>query len=130
MKISVLQISNILVFAFLSGTVSGGQDSADINTKRTPKYTKEGTQGCQVCHSGERMRIITTTVHGKANKPDSPYGQQGCESCHGPGSFHVSRAHGGKGFRGTIKFGEEKDRADRSPASSQVGACLNCHGKT
>ncbi len=130
MKISVLQITTVLIFAFLSGSAFTEQNSTDTNSKRAPKFTKEGTKGCQVCHSGERMQIIATTVHGKTDKADSPYGQQGCESCHGPGSFHVSRAHGGKGFRNTIKFGTEENGPDRSPASDQVSTCINCHGKT
>jgi len=130
MKHFVFQFTTVLIFAFLSGTVSAQQNSANTNSKRTPKFTKQGTKGCLVCHSGARMQIITTTVHGKADMPDSPFGKKGCESCHGPGSFHVSRAHGGRGFRNIIRFGKQKDGAGSSPASSQLRACLNCHGKT
>jgi DmsE family decaheme c-type cytochrome len=130
MRISALQVAALLIFTFLNGTAAAQQDRAGTGSKRAPKFTKDGTEGCLVCHSGERMRLIAATAHGNADNPGSPYGQQGCESCHGPGSFHVSRAHGGRGFRHVIKFGAEEDGSERSPASEQTGACLSCHGKT
>ena len=124
MKISVLQIATVLIFALLSGSAFTEQNNTDTNSKRAPKFTKEGTKGCQVCHSGERMQIIEKTVHGKTDKADSPYGQQGCESCHGPGSFHVSRAHGGRGFRNIIKFGTEEN--DEIILSTDKGSVMRC----
>ena len=89
-------------------------------SKRTPQFTEEGTQSCLVCHSGERINAIRAGIHGETN----PLAEHGCEDCHGPGSFHVSRAHGGKGFPLMIAFGKG---SDASPRDDQVGACLGCH---
>ncbi len=90
------------------------------NNKRHPIFTDEGTQGCLVCHSGEKINTIQTGVHGA----DNPMTRRGCEDCHGPGSFHVSRAHGGKGFPSMVRFGEGPEA---SPRDDQVRACLACH---
>jgi hypothetical protein len=128
MKISIPLFVAVLTAAYLGGTALAQQNSADTASKRAPKFTEAGTEGCLVCHSGERMSVVAATVHGNAENPHSPYTQQGCESCHGPGSFHVSRAHGGLGFRHVVKFGA--GGPDRSSASDQVDACLGCHGKS
>lgn len=85
------------------------------------QYTAEGTERCLSCHAGERMAIMAETAHGNAENPHSPYAQQGCESCHGPGSLHVSRARGGRGFPAMITFGES-DTVQR-----QTAACIGCH---
>lgn len=89
-------------------------------SKRKPVFTEEGTQSCLVCHSGERITAIQAGVHGENN----PLAEHGCEDCHGPGSFHISRAHGGKGFPSMIAFGKG---TEASPRDDQVGACLGCH---
>lgn len=90
-----------------------------------PQYTQQGTKSCTECHSGEIIQIMLKGPHGNKNNPDTPFAQRGCESCHGPGSFHISRAHGGKGFPKVITFGTDK----KLPADKQLDACLHCHAK-
>ncbi len=90
------------------------------DVKRKPIYTKEGTKSCLVCHSGEKIRTIQAGLHGESN----PMAKHGCEDCHGPGSFHVSRAHGGKGFPSMLLHGKD---AEASSRDAQVDACLACH---
>jgi len=85
------------------------------------KYTEEGTERCQFCHGGETMTMMAETAHGNLSNPDSPYAQKGCESCHGPGSLHVSRARGGRGFPALIRFGSEQ------AIQQQTAACIDCH---
>ena len=92
------------------------------DTKRKPMFTEEGTQSCLVCHSGEKINAIQAGVHGEKN----PLANHGCEDCHGPGSFHVSRAHGGAGFPAMTVFGAG---SDTSPRDEQVHACLGCHAQ-
>ena len=89
-------------------------------TKREAVFTEGGSQSCLVCHSGERMRSVQAGVHGESN----PLAKHGCEDCHGPGSFHVSRAHGGRGFPAMIAFGKG---SGASPRDDQVSMCLGCH---
>jgi DmsE family decaheme c-type cytochrome len=85
------------------------------------QFTAEGAERCLHCHAGERMMIMAETAHGNADNPDAPYANQGCESCHGPGSLHVSRARGGRGFPALITF----DTADTT--QRQTEACVDCH---
>ena len=91
-------------------------------SQRKPVFTEEGTKSCLVCHSGEKISAIQASVHGE----DNPLANHGCEDCHGPGSFHVSRAHGGAGFPAMTVFGKG---TDTSPRDEQVGACLGCHAQ-
>ena len=70
------------------------------------------------------MRAMAESVHGNPENPLSPAAQNECESCHGPGSIHVSRAHGGRGFPPLIEFGKGKDKA---PRATQIAACTYCH---
>lgn len=91
---------------------------------RTPTFTEAGVEGCHQCHAGEFNRSIADTPHGDATDPDTPYGQHGCESCHGPGSFHVSRAHGGRGVPKLTTFGFGPDASLRE---EQLAACRDCH---
>ena len=86
-----------------------------VGAVRSPHYTDGGNEVCLRCHSGEKMHAIVHGAHG-----DVP----GCEACHGPGSFHVSRAHGGKGFPRMIHFGRGSQFSDREV---QINACLDCH---
>jgi DmsE family decaheme c-type cytochrome len=91
---------------------------------RTPKLTGEGDKSCLRCHSGEAMRAIAQSVHGNRENPNTPLAKHGCETCHGPGSIHVSRAHGGRGFPPLTEFGRGPRAA---PREKQLQACLFCH---
>ena len=92
--------------------------------KRTASYTEGGAEACLHCHSGESMRAIENSVHGNMENMYAPLATQGCEACHGPGSIHISRAHGGAGFPKMIDFGRGKNY---SPRETQIEACLACH---
>ena len=91
---------------------------------RNPSFTEEGSGSCYVCHAGENMRAMNESVHGNPDNPLSPAALHECESCHGPGSIHISRAHGGRGFPPLIVFGYGDEAA---PRSTQISACLYCH---
>jgi len=92
--------------------------------KRTPTYTKDGAEACLVCHSGDKMRAIANSVHGNMENMFAPLATRGCEACHGPGSIHISRAHGGAGFPKMVDFGRGENY---SPRDTQIEACLACH---
>lgn len=96
----------------------------DLLVHRTPSFTEEGRDSCLVCHSGEKMRAVAKSAHGDPDNPLTPFAQHQCESCHGPGSIHVSRAHGGKGYPPLTTFGYQRGAATRD---QQVEACLSCH---
>lgn len=96
----------------------------DLLVHRTPSYTEGGPEDCLVCHSGEKMRGISKGVHSDIENPLTPFARNSCESCHGPGSIHVSRAHGGKGYPPLTIFGYERGAATRD---EQVEVCLGCH---
>ena len=91
---------------------------------RNPSFTVQGAESCYVCHAGENMRAMADSVHGNPDNPLSPAARHECESCHGPGSIHISRAHGGRGFPPLIIFGYG---AGAAPRSTQVSACSYCH---
>ena len=97
----------------------------DLLVHRMPSYTEGGQEDCLVCHSGANMRAMSENVHGNAEIAGTPASKQGCESCHGPGSIHVSRAHGGKGYPPLTVFGYGPASA---PRDEQVGLCMDCHG--
>ncbi len=113
-----------LLFALLSSVGFAQQGEGKSPAKRTAQYTEEGSEACMVCHSGEKMRAIAASPHANPDHPSTPQATQGCEACHGPGSIHVSRAHGGQGFPKMISFGRGKDF---SPKEEQEEACLSCH---
>ena len=96
----------------------------DMLVHRTPSYTLGGAGSCLTCHSGEKMRAMEGSAHGDAENPKSPAALQECETCHGPGSIHVSRAHGGKGFPPLTVYGYGKDAASRN---QQIAVCMGCH---
>lgn len=91
---------------------------------RNPSFTTQGAESCYVCHAGENMRAMAGSVHGNPDNPLSPAAGHECEDCHGPGSIHISRAHGGKGFPPLIVFGYGVTAASRS---KQISACMYCH---
>jgi len=116
----------ISVLSVLSGwpDISFAQGSSRAAT-RTPSYTQDGSESCLRCHSGEKMRAIAASPHANPEIQGAPAQEFGCESCHGPGSIHISRAHGGKGFPPLTQFGRGKSA---SPREEQLSACLTCHG--
>ena len=113
-----------LVLLLAAGDASAHSWLNELLVHRTPSYTEEGEKACLVCHAGAKMRAVNKGVHGNHENPLTPFSKHQCESCHGPGSIHVSRAHGGKGFPALIEFGAGPRRALRD---KQVGACLSCH---
>lgn len=125
LRLPVASTAGIVVAALLSACdpspPPGQIGTLDV---RTPRFTSAGVEGCLHCHAGSFNRAIESTAHGDRENPATPYGQQGCESCHGPGSFHASRAHGGRGVPGLIAFGHGPGS---SPRALQLDACLSCH---
>lgn len=125
LAIPILAGGLILLFAI---AVSHAQQQNAQKAQKTSgpqaQYTAEGTERCVRCHSGERITDMANTAHGKLDNPDTPYAQHGCESCHGPGSLHVSRARGGRGFPLLIGFLKEDE-----PIARKTQACVVCHGK-
>jgi len=108
----------LVIFAglvLMCSSVQAWQALISVGSVRTPQYTEGGMEVCLRCHSGEKMHAIVRGAHG-----DGP----GCESCHGPGSFHVSRAHGGRGFPQMITFGRGGEVSSREV---QLTTCLACH---
>jgi len=118
----MLQCLVLLLFAL---PAMAQETSEPEHAKRTPIYTEEGAASCLRCHSGSEMRAVQAGSHFDKQDPDAPANRHGCESCHGPGSIHVSRAHGGRGFPPLTAFGRGKDKA---PRAKQIQACMQCHG--
>jgi len=114
----------VLFFLFPLSLAYTGDAKIQQSPKRTPSFAEGGTEACLRCHSGEKMRAIVSSPHGDTETPGSPFAEHGCESCHGPGSIHVSRAHGGRGFPPLTTFGRGKDVA---PREEQIHVCLACH---
>jgi DmsE family decaheme c-type cytochrome len=100
------------------------EPDAAAPVKRISSYTQDGAEACLRCHSGEKMRAIEKSVHGDMENMYTPLATQGCEACHGPGSIHVSRAHGGAGFPKMVDFGRG---GKYSPREIQIETCLACH---
>lgn len=119
---------HLLTLLLLAGITSQAVDAQDRANERlvhrTPSFTEEGTESCLRCHSGDKIKAIQASPHGDGDNPHSPAAQHGCETCHGPGSIHISRAHGGRGFPPLTSFGRG---SSSSPREEQLGACLQCH---
>lgn len=113
--------SRLLMLGVICIAIAPQSTQAQGNGGVEAQFTAEGAERCLGCHAGERMTIMAETAHGNADNPATPYANQGCESCHGPGSLHVSRARGGRGFPALITF----DNADTT--QRQTEACIDCH---
>ena len=116
-------ITPVVVFILYSAGPSAAHEYIKEAT-RTPVFTQQGTESCLRCHSGEKMRSFSASRHGDRQVQGTPAAEHGCESCHGPGSIHVSRAHGGRGFPPLTRFGRSNSS---SPRDEQLHACLVCH---
>lgn len=115
---SILIILMGLLPALMTATES------EVEPKRTPSFTEDGSATCLKCHSGEKMRAMQGSSHFDPETPHTPAADHGCESCHGAGSIHSSRAHGGVGFPALTMFGRG---SANSPRDEQLAACLDCH---
>jgi len=116
-----------LIFLLVCATpgLAIAQENDQTNpAHREQVFTRGGAEACLRCHSGDRMRAIKSSPHGNMENMFTPLAIQGCEACHGPGSIHVSRAHGGAGFPKMIDFGRGPNF---SPRDTQIDACLACH---
>lgn len=114
-----------LALSLFALTVSAQETADPTPQKRTPSYSEEGAESCLRCHAGGEMRAVQSGPHFNLQNPGAPAAHHYCESCHGPGSIHVSRAHGGRGFPPLTEFGRGGDKA---PREEQVAACMQCHG--
>ena len=123
MLMKLLMLFCVSLLSLSSPTAAQETDNPHA-VKRTPSYTRDGSESCLRCHSGEAMRAIANSVHGNMENMYTPLASRGCEACHGPGSIHSSRAHGGAGFPKLISFGRVKEF---SPRDTQIEACLSCH---
>jgi DmsE family decaheme c-type cytochrome len=112
----------LLSLAVLSVPDSRADEPA--KARRNATFTEQGSASCLRCHSGEKMRAVNASLHGNADRPGTPEAGRGCETCHGPGSIHVSRAHGGRGFPPLRTFGRG---AGAAPREEQLETCLGCH---
>lgn len=108
----------------LSAACAADENGKPPRIHRTAIYTELGIDDCLRCHSGEKMRAVLASPHLDSARPGTPGAGYGCEDCHGPGSIHISRAHGGQGFPPLTVFGRGSDTA---PREEQLHACLACH---
>lgn len=114
-----------LLLMFMVPGLANAQEPDQIpSLHREQIFTRGGSETCLRCHSGEKMHAVQRSAHGNMANESTPLASQGCEACHGPGSIHVSRAHGGVGFPKMIDFGRG---SKYSPRDTQIEACLACH---
>lgn len=113
-----------LLLLIPAGQVLAQEPDQPPSVHREQVYTGGGAESCLRCHSGEKMRAVADSAHGNMENMYTPLATQGCEACHGPGSIHISRAHGGAGFPKMINFGRGKSFSQREV---QVETCLACH---
>lgn len=117
-------LPSLILIVFTSAAPA--QETVDpARQKRVPAYSEEGADACLRCHSGGEMRAVQSGPHFNLRNPGAPAAHHYCESCHGPGSIHVSRAHGGRGFPPLTDFGRGEGKA---PRVDQLAACMQCHG--
>jgi len=113
-----------ILLVLVSTSTLAEESLAYSGSKRTPQYTEAGAEGCLRCHSGPKMHAVAATEHGNLQEWSLPMAVHACEACHGPGSIHVSRAHGGRGFPPLTRFGRGSGVSSRE---IQIKACLSCH---
>ena len=121
-------MKHFILFLLLLYVVPESTSAQESDQTKPPHreqvYTEKGAEACLHCHSGDRMRAIQNSAHGNMENMFAPLASQGCEACHGPGSIHISRAHGGAGFPKMIDFGRGSKFSARD---IQIEACLACH---
>ncbi len=115
---------SLLLFFMLPGPAFAQETGQTTTAHGKQVFTRGGAETCLRCHSGEKMHAIKNSAHGNMENVFTPLASKGCEACHGPGSIHVSRAHGGAGFPEMINFGRG---SNVSPRDVQIEACLACH---
>ena len=115
---------SLLLILMIPGLAIAQEPEQITPPHREQIFTRGGAEACLRCHSGDKIRAIKNSAHGNMENMFTPLATQGCEACHGPGSIHVSRAHGGAGFPKMIDFGRG---SKFSPRDTQIEACLACH---
>jgi len=114
----------LLLIFMLPALAQTQQPDQKTSLHREQIFTRDKSATCLRCHSGEKMHAVKRSAHGNMDNESTPLASQGCEACHGPGSIHVSRAHGGVGFPKMIDFGRGSKYSSRD---TQIEACLACH---
>ena len=125
----MLRTVTLLMSILLASGVSAQQSGKPADPGITAHFSGDGIATCLLCHSGERMRLISLTPHGKKDDPHTPWAKHGCESCHGPGSLHATRSRRGKGRPYMVDYGFNK-KGVSTPATKQSETCLKgCHAQ-
>lgn len=75
-----------------------------------------GDETCVTCHE-EEQKVLSTTMHGRADHPRSPAAKLGCETCHGPGAKHADDPEA----PGLIRAFHDE------PPRELNDTCLTCH---
>jgi DmsE family decaheme c-type cytochrome len=119
----VLLVALIAMTAAAQDSHQDSRQDSGMDRRLEAQFTADGKESCLRCHAGEKMTLMAETAHGNLDNPHTPWAQKGCESCHGPGSLHVSRARGGRGFPSLVTFGRDES------LEKQTQACIDCHGR-